>query len=77
MFGFKVKTETTADLNIQHEEKCEAATKEHEKVIEGNWVLTLTFLGIEKNWRDSECSTISGPASLNFIFSIISVLALS
>ncbi|XP_008325420.1 coiled-coil domain-containing protein 69 [Cynoglossus semilaevis] len=30
----KVKTETTADLNIQHEEKCEAATKEHEKVIE-------------------------------------------
>lgn len=33
---FQVKTETTADLNVLHEQKSKAATEEHERNVEGN-----------------------------------------
>lgn len=33
---FQVKTETTADLNILHEQKSKSATEEHERHVEGN-----------------------------------------
>lgn len=31
-----MKTETTADLNILHEQKSKSATEEHERHVEGN-----------------------------------------
>lgn len=33
---FQVKTETTADLNVLHEQKSKAAAEEHERNVEGS-----------------------------------------
>lgn len=33
---FQVKTETTTDLNVQHEQKSKSAAEEHERNEEGN-----------------------------------------
>lgn len=35
-FFFQVKTETSADLNVLHEQKSKAATEEHERLVDGN-----------------------------------------
>lgn len=31
-----MKTETTADLNVLHEQRSKTATEEHERLVEGN-----------------------------------------
>lgn len=38
---FQVKTETTADLNVLHEQKSKAAAEEHERNLEGSDVWTM------------------------------------